>query len=126
MSNQPNQTTEDNSGVPIEIGVTKVDLHKVVRPISDVLEEIAPQGERRKAAEFVDQDVVIHSIRFFKGQFGTAAFVIMTDGNGELFNTILSQKIVLPKLAAVKDNLPVSCRLVYHKREGDPGYYDIE
>src|SRR5512143_1696129 len=122
MGNQPNPMTDDSSIVPVEIGVTKIDLHKVVRPISEVLEEIAPQGERRKAAEFVDQDVVIHSIRFFNGQWGPAAFVIMTDENGELFNTIVSQKIVLPKLAAVRNNLPVSCRLVHHEREGAPGY----
>ena len=109
-----------------EIGITKIDLELAPVPIKDILDELMPEGESVKAEEFVDQEIVIHTVRFFVGQFGAAAFVVFTDDNGVLFNFILGQKIVLPKLAAVRTRLPVKATL--RKVEGGQfgEYYDIE
>ena len=109
-----------------EIGITKVDLAIAPVPIKDVLDEIMPQGEAVKAEDFVDQPIVIHTVRFFVGQYGLAAFVVFTDVNGVLYNFVLGQKIVLPKLAAVKERLPVLATLTVHEGGQFGEYYDIE
>ena len=112
--------------IEAEIGITKLDLALTPVPIGDILDEIMPQGEETTAADFVDQTIAIHTVRFFVGQFGPAAFVVFTDENGVLYHFILGQKIVLPKLAAVVDRLPVSATLRL-KEGGQFGeYYDIE
>ena len=112
--------------ISAEIGITKLDLSVSPRKISEVLDEIMPQGEETKAEEWVNVPIVIHSIRFFVGQYGPAAFAVFTDENGYLFHFILGQKIIVPKLAAVREQLPVTATLV--KKEGGQfgEYYDIE
>lgn len=109
-----------------EVGITRIDLTLLPRSIGEVLEEIAPQGAKLKKQDLADQDIVIRSIRFFRGQYGVGAFVIGTTLEGELFNTILGNKVILSKLALVVDQLPVTARLV--RKEGGQGefYWDIE
>ncbi len=112
--------------IKAEIGITQLDLTAPAVSISEVLDEIMPQGEETNAADWLNTEIVIHSIRFFVGQFGAAAFVVFTDENGVLFHFVLGQRIVLPKLAAVYERLPVSAtlRLVEGGQFGE--YYDIE
>lgn len=126
MSNDEKEYKDQKAIVETEIGITKIDLNLSPVPIGDILDELMPQGAEATAAEFVDQTIVIHSIRFFMGQFGPAAFVVFTDENGVLYHFILGQKIVLPKLGAVIDRLPVSATL--RRVEGGQygEYYDIE
>ncbi len=124
--NEQSEYKDQKEIISTEIGVTRVDLELTPVPIGDILDEIMPQGEETMAADFVDQTIVIHTVRFFVGQYGAAAFVVFTDENGVLYHFILGQKIVLPKLAAVIDRLPVSATL--RKKEGGQfgEYYDIE
>ena len=112
--------------ISAEIGITKLDLELSPKKIGDLLDEIMPQGEETKAEDWVDEPIVLHTIRFFVGQYGAAAFVVFTDKNGVLFHFILGQKIIVPKLAAIVDHLPVSATL--SKKEGGQfgSYYDIE
>jgi len=112
--------------ISAEIGITKLDLTVSPRKIGEVLDEIMPQGAETKAEDWVDEPIVIHSIRFFVGQYGAAAFVVFTDTDGVLWHFILGQKIIVPKLAAVREVLPVSATL--RKKEGGQfgKYYDIE
>jgi len=112
--------------ISAEIGITKLDLSVSPRKIGEVLDEIMPQGAETKAEDWVDEPIVLHSIRFFVGSFGPAAFVVFTDTDGVLWHFILGQKIIVPKLAAVREVLPVSATL--RKKEGGQfgGYYDIE
>ena len=108
------------------IGISRINLKAKPRLFSEVIEEIAPQGTRVKLSEWVDLTITIHSIRFFKSQHGPCAFLMFTDENGELFNALCSWKIVLPKLAAVAEQLPVIAKVV-HKEGGQKGhYYDLE
>ncbi len=117
---------DQKSLISAEIGITKLDLTAPAVSISEVLDEIMPQGEETNAADWINAEIVIRSIRFFVGQFGAAAFVVFTDENGVLFNFVLGQRIVLPKLAAVYERLPVSATLRM-KEGGQFGeYYDIE
>jgi len=109
-----------------EIGVTRIDLKAVPRKIGEVLEEIAPTGERVKAADVVGEEITIHSIRPFVGEYGPAAFVVCTDSKGALFNMVVGQKIVLAKLITVMDQLPVSGTLTRHDGGRFGLYYDIE
>ena len=112
--------------IEAEIGITKIDLEMTPVPIGDILEELMPQGLQASVEEVVDQEIVIHSIRLFVGSYGPAAFVVFTDDNGELFNFIIGQKIVLPKLLAVMDRLPVSATIRRHEGGQFGYYYDIE
>ena len=107
-------------------GITRIDLTLPARRISEVLEEIAPQGTKVLKDEVEEQDIIIRSIEFFRGKFGAAGFVVFTNLEGELFNTILGGKVMLPKLWLIKDQLPVVARLV--RREGGQKeyYWDIE
>lgn len=117
---------DQKSLIEAEIGITKINLEAPAVSISEVLDEIMPQGTEAKAADFVDQEIVIRSVRFFVGQYGPAAFVIITDENDVLYNLIIGQKIVLPKLAAVIDYLPVKATLRMHTGGQFGEYYDIE
>ena len=112
--------------ISAEIGITRLDLSISPRKIGEVLDEIMPQGAETKAEDWVDEPIVLHSVRFVVGQYGPAAFVVFTDKNGVLWHFILGQKIIVPKLAAVRDVLPVSATL--RKKEGGQfgEYYDIE
>lgn len=124
----PNEvyTSEDVAERLESGGVMRVNTGRQARKFSDVMDEIAPQGERAKLKEFEGQEIVFLSLRFFAGRFGDACFCIFTDANGEMFNMILNQKIILPKLSAVRDELPVKATVV--KKEGTNGrsYWDIE
>ena len=112
--------------IETEIGITKIDLEMTPVPIGDILEELMPEGLQASVEDIVDQKIVIHSIRLFVGSYGPAAFVVFTDDNGELFNFIVGQKIVLPKLLAVMDKLPVSATIKRHEGGQFGYYYDIE
>ena len=124
-----NQTADDNkpSEYPLaELGITRIDLKKVPRSLSAILDEIAPQGEKVKVADIAGSEITVHSVRPFRGAYGPAAFVIFTDENGVLFNTIIGQKIVLAKLLAAIPYLPVT--MVIEKKEGGAfgEYYDAQ
>lgn len=112
--------------IEAEIGITHIDLTMEPVPIGEILNELMPQGLEAKIEEIVDQTIVIHSIRLFVGSYGPAAFVVFTDDNGELFNFIVGQKIVLPKLLAAMDRLPVSATIRRHEGGQFGYYYDIE
>lgn len=112
--------------VEAEVGITTIDLKATPVPIGDILDELMPQGEQVKVEDFVDQLITIHSARLFLGQYGPAAFVIFTDENGVLWNTVIGQKIVLPKLIAVMEKLPVTATIREHEGGQFGHYYDIE
>ena len=123
MTDQP-RDVDKMMGDIMEAGITHLNLKGTVVPIQQVLDEVAPVGERIKKIDLVGKPIVIVSLRPFIGQFGPALFVIFTDDNGEIFNTIVSNRVLMPKLLAVQDRLPVSCTIV--KKENDQGgYYDV-
>lgn len=121
-------TTNDNAFPPeeFEIGISKIDVSIVPENLADVLEEIAPQGVSVKMEEIVGKEIVIHSLRFSKSEYGPFAFTIFTDEHGELFNTILGQSVLLPKLYAVRERLPVKAKIVWKPGGSYGGYYDFE
>lgn len=123
---KPVSPEEVRDQISMEIGISRVDLKSAPRLLSDVMDEVAPQGIKTKLSEWEDKDIVLHSIRFFKGRYGNAAFVVFTDDNGELFNTVCSQRVILPKLAAIADSLPIQAHVV--KKEGGQfgKYWDLE
>lgn len=112
--------------IEAEIGITKINLTATPVPIGSILDELMPEGESVKVSEFVDQLITIHTVRLFVGQYGPAAFVVFTDDNGVLWNFIIGQKIVLPKLIAVMDKLPVTATIREHEGGQFGHYYDIE
>ena len=105
--------------------VQQLAMKGTVVKIGSILEELAPQGTRVKKSDILGQEIVIRLIKPFKGKYGKALFVVFTDDNGELFNVVIGSKVLLPKLYAVRDRLPVSCVIV-KKGEGEGEYYDIE
>jgi hypothetical protein len=130
MNSQNSKTVTDlETGeiIPFEeIGVSKVDLNRVPRRAADVLNEIAPQGENVKASDIVGTEIIVHAMRPFKGDYGNALFVIFTDATGAMFNTVIGGQVIAPKLYALRDDLPVSMKIV-DKEGGQFGhYYDIE
>jgi len=70
--------------------------------------------------------ITIFSINPFIGEFGPAAYVVFADSNGELFNTVIGGQVVLPKLLAVMDRLPVSATITNQVGGRFGEYYDIE
>lgn len=116
----------DQAPDEFDSGITHIDLSAVARLFSEVYEEIAPQGTRVKLADIVDSQIIIHSVRPFMGRFGQAAFVLFTSPEGELFNTVISNKVILPKLYAVRDQLPLVATVVKKGEEGANAYYDLE
>lgn len=109
-----------------KIGISKIDLKIPPRRLSDVMEEIAPEGTPSKLSDWQDLEITIVGLHFFKGRFGDCAYVQFVDGNGELYNMICGQKIILPKLAVIEKLLPVSATV--RKVEGGQfgSYWDLE
>jgi len=121
------KSPEENKAMSLSgIGITTIDLTKPPKRLLDVLEEIAPEGEKVKLEDFLGQDIVFHTLRVFEGEYGVAAFVVFTDRNGVLFNTIVGQQVLLAKLLTVAQHLPVTATII--KQEGGKygGYYDFE
>jgi len=109
----------------IQVNVPKITLTNTPVKLVDVLEQIAPQGQRVKKGEFVGEQITIVSLRPFIGQFGPAIFVIFYDSNGELFNTIISNRVLMPKLLLIIEHLPVTTTII-KKGSGSGEYYDFE
>jgi len=122
------QTNESQEVAPVGFttDIVPVNLKGTAVPMTQVLEEIAPEGEKIKKADLVGKPIVIHSVEYFSGQYGPALFVRLTDDNGELYNTIIANKVLAKKLWMVRANLPVSCTIIKVEREGSPAYYDFE
>lgn len=95
------------------------------RQMKEVLDEIAPRGEAGKVREFVGRQITILHVEPFIGRFGPAAFMIFADETGTLFNTVVGQKIMLPKLLLVADQLPVTTTIKKVEEANNP-YYDFE
>ena len=112
--------------IETEVGITKIDLKAKVVPIGEILDELMPQGIEAKVEDFIDQKIVIHSVRLFVGSYGPAAFCVVTDKNGEMFNMVIGQKIVLPKLLVAMEQLPISATIKRHEGGQFGHYYDIE
>ena len=125
MSDQQ-EYQDPKKAIETEIGITTIDLTLEPVPIGDILDELMPQGSESNIEDVIDQTIVIHSVRLFVGSYGPAAFVVYTDKNGELFNFVVGQKIVLPKLLAAMDRLPVSATIRRHEGGQFGYYYDIE
>lgn len=126
MAKKEEQEKVHDETLELEVGLTMIDFKKPARRLLDVLEEIAPQGERVKTDDLIGKEITLHSIRTFQGENGPAAFCLVTDEGGALYNTIIGGKIVYPKLLAVQGQLPVSFKLV--KKEGGRygRYWDVE
>jgi hypothetical protein len=126
MTDEPKVDVEAEVQALGEVGIAKVDLTKAPRRIGEVMEEIAPQGEKVKKQDLENQEIIIRSLRFFNGRYGLGCFVLGTYADGTLFNTILGNKVIMPKLALIQDQLPIAATLV--KKEGGQGtfYWDLE
>jgi hypothetical protein len=109
-----------------EVGITTLNLNKQPRRLGEVLDEIAPEGEKVKVADIVGWPIVIRAARLFKGQYGVGAFVIFTDENGALYNTIIGQTILLSKLMTALEYLPVECTILRLEGGQFGEYYDFE
>lgn len=109
-----------------ELGITRIDLKKVPRSLSSVLDEIAPTGEKVKLADVLDTEITVHSVRPFRGQYGPAAFVIFTTSDGVLYNTVVGQKIVLAKLLAAIPYLPITMMVTKEEGGAFGEYYNAE
>lgn len=110
----------------LDVGISRIDITVKPRRFGEVMEEIAPQGTRVRLVDWLDTPIVVHSLRFFVTHDHKCAHIMFTDINGELFNALTSWRVVLPKLAAVANQLPLECTFV--KREGGQKgvYYDVE
>ena len=126
MPVQSPEQQEVRDMVVASVGTTSIDFKKTVKQLSKVLEELSPRGEDSKLANFIDQEITVWNVQPFLGEYGPAAWVLFTDPQGQLFNTVIGQKIVLPKLLIAMDDLPVKCvvKVVEGGRFGH--YYDLE
>jgi hypothetical protein len=126
MTDQPNQTSNERSIQLASVGIARVKLSGTPVPLRDILEEIAPKGEEAKLAEFIDRQITVWAIDPFMGEFGPAAFVIFTDSDGGMYNTITGGKVLLPKFLAGMERLPFTCTIVKRKVGTPSEYYDAE
>lgn len=126
MAENTQDPESPQSSAIVELGITRIDLKAVPRALSEVLAEIAPSGDKVKVADITDMQIVVHSVRPFNGQFGPAAYVIFTDENGVLYNTVVGQKIVLAKLLAAMPYLPISMTITRKDGGAFGRYYDAE
>lgn len=127
MATKPEKQAEEaREMVLASVGVNKVNFNLTPTPLAQVLAEINPTGTQVKLADVVDHTIVVWNVNPFVGEYGPAAFVIFTDENNILYNTIIGQTVLLPKLCMVMDRLPVSA--VVRKIEGGQFgyYYDFE
>ena len=127
MATKPEKQAEEaREMVLASVEVNKVNFKLTPTPLAQVLAEINPTGTQVKLADVVDHTIVVWNVNPFVGEYGPAAFVLFTDENNILYNTIIGQTVLLPKLCMVMDRLPVSA--VVRKIEGGQFgyYYDFE
>jgi hypothetical protein len=123
---QPKSEKDLKKQVLGTVGITTLLLDQQPRKLGELLEEIAPEGEKVKVADIVGWTIVIRSIRLFEGQYGVGAYVIFTDENGAIYNTVIGQKILLTKLCSVAEELPVECTIIKNEGGQFGRYYDFE
>ena len=99
-------------------------LDKVPRKISEVVNEINPEGTPVKVADIVDQEIVIYKMTFFTNEYGNCARVLFTDKSGVMYNTLMGQEVLLKKLALVSDQLPLIAKII-NVQGASFDYYDF-
>ena len=113
----------------VKVGTLDLSLIGDIPSLAEVVEELAPRGEDSKVEALEDEEIIVWTVEPFVGSYGPAAFLLITDAEGEnLRNVVVGQKVALPKilLAEQENRLPV--RLTFVKREGGKygHYWDIE
>ena len=127
MSQQPPNKTEDlQSLINKELTIQPMDFNLTPVPLKEVLAEISPIGDKTKLRELVGKVITIWSIEFFKGKYGLAAFITLTDPDKNLLHAVIGQKVVMQKLYYSATRLPVTCTLKFVEGGNFEGYFDIE
>jgi hypothetical protein len=109
----------------VNVQQVKKNIDVVPKGFSEVLEEIAPQGEKRKAEELANQTFTILGIDWWKGETGPVAYLVCADDNGELFNFNMGGKVAIGKLRIVQGDLPLRATLKWVEGGAYEGYWDF-
>jgi hypothetical protein len=101
-------------------------LEKEAANLSDIIEQVNPQGHSTKLREWIDQRIKVVSIETFLGQYGVAAWVRFVDEKNVLYNTVIGGSVALPRLLCCVDHLPVWTTVRWVEGGGWEGYFDLE
>lgn len=126
MTSQPNPNDISENPDDQAFEQMRDELFARARKYGEVLEEIQPQGPFVPIGEILDHEVIMISVRFSETKKGLAAFPVLFNSAGELFHTYTASKVVVPKLQAIVEHMPI--RLVFVQKEGGNfgKFYDLE
>lgn len=127
MNPNPNQSNNTPTGAdsqPEPLG--GADYFDNIPAFGDVMDEINPEGPFIPMAELLDKQLIIRSIRFQETRKGPAAFPVFLNREGEIFHSYTGSKVLLPKLQAIANHLPVRCMFVEKEGGAFGRFYDME
>ncbi|MEM2567270.1 MAG: hypothetical protein QXH20_02210 [Candidatus Bathyarchaeia archaeon] len=100
--------------------------NEVIKELKEILPGPRTGYERIEFENLVGKEIVIREILFLRGRFGEYAWLLIDTGNNELRSTVTGGNVVMEKLKAIRDYLPVRARVVRKKAASGRKYFDLE
>ena len=122
----PTNPIDETNPFAEDYDITTIDNNLTPARAADVVQELLPTGQTVQAKDLINQELVVHHLKAFQGEFGPALFVVATDAQGVVLNTVLGGRVICPKLWACRSRLPVALKLIHVDGGQYGGYYDFE
>jgi len=97
-----------------------------VKELKEILPGPSSAYERVDFESLIGKEIIIHEILFLKGKFGEYAWAHIELDGGKHHSTITGGSVVMEKLKAIRDYLPVRARVVRKKAASGRKYFDLE
>jgi hypothetical protein len=94
--------------------------------LADVLGIPTLEGEQIELDAILNQDVVIEAVLTLNGDFGEYVVAQVATPEGKKFRVACGGQVVVKKLQAVREHLPVLATFVKVKSKKGRAYYDVQ
>lgn len=97
-----------------------------IKRLSDILPSfLAPDLPRVELDDLLDLDITVEEVRFFQGNFGEFVVVIFSHPKYDRAFFTTGAGVILKKLRAVQDQLPLIASIRKVRSRSGRRYYDI-
>jgi len=97
-----------------------------IRRVSDIIGAPQLEGERTDIHSILNKEVIIRNIIFLQGNYGEYAIIQVETDDKKLYRIACGGQVVIKKLHAIRDFLPVMGKFIRVKGSKGRSYYDIE
>jgi hypothetical protein len=97
-----------------------------IRRLAEVIGVPVLEGEQIDLDEILNQDVVIRQVLTLHGDYGEYVVAQVETAEGKLYRVACGGTVVVKKLQAAREYLPLIARFVRIKGKKGRSYYDIQ